>query len=236
MNELEVRYLALLQTIAATSRLAATPRPVRLLAVSKGQPAAAMRDLYALGQRSFGENYAQEMVSKAAALGDLPGLEFVFIGRIQSNKIPAIVRAAAAVQSLASERHARLVAAAVRAAGKVNYPVHLLINAGDEASKDGLNAAAAKALAHVISASLPELRLRGVMAIPPPLGVLTLAADGSGVPLLFYELRQLADGIGEGDLSLGMSADLKPAILAGSDSVRVGTALFGERRPAIAAC
>jgi len=236
MSELADRYQALLQTIAATSREAATPRPVRLLAVSKGQPAAALRDLYAVGQRSFGENYAQELVAKAAALGDLPGLEFVFIGRIQSNKIPAIVRAAAAVQSLASERHARLVAAAVRAAGKVDYPVHLLINAGDEASKDGLSAAAAQALARVIRDSLPELRLRGVMAIPPPLGMLTPAADSSGVPLLFRELRQLADGIGEGDLSLGMSADLKLAIMAGSDSVRVGTALFGERRPAIATC
>ena len=230
MSDLARRYRDLLAAIAATAQAAKPPHAVRLLAVSKGQSAAALRDLYALGQRQFGENYAQEMLLKAAALSDLTDVELIFIGRIQSNKIPAIVRVAAAVQSLASERHARLLAAAVASVGKRPYPVHLLINAGDEASKDGLSGEAAQGLARTIAAELPELRLRGVMAIPPPLSQLQLGDDGSGIPRLFRQLRLLADSIGEGDLSLGMSADLQPAILAGSNCVRVGTALFGERR------
>ena len=209
---------------AAASAHGRDPASVRLLAVSKAQPAAALRALYEAGQRDFGENYAQEMATKAEALSDLPDLRFHFIGALQSNKLALIVRIASAVQSVGSERHARLLARHVRELGKTAYPIHLLVNAGDEASKSGLAWDEVEPLARVVQAELPELRLRGVMAIPPPL-------EGDAVPELYRRLRALADRIGEGDLSLGMSADLAVAVAAGSDCVRIGTALFGARPP-----
>jgi len=222
---------AKLSHIQAEIRVAATaagrdPAHVRLLAVSKTQPAEAIRALYAAGQRDFGENYAQELAAKAEALADLPGLRFHFIGALQSNKLALIVRTAAAVQSVGSERHARLLARHVRELGKAPYPVHVLVNAGDEASKSGVPLGEAEALARLIAAELPELRLLGVMAIPPPLAE---SGPGAPVPELYRKLRELADRVGEHDLSLGMSADLAVAVAAGSDCVRIGTALFGAR-------
>ena len=84
------------------------------------------------------------------------------------------------------------------------------------------------ALAQVIERELPELELRGIMAIPPPLKD-TAQTD---VPELYVQLRALADRVGAGDLSLGMSGDLRQAIAAGTNCVRIGTALFGPRRKA----
>jgi pyridoxal phosphate enzyme (YggS family) len=219
------RLSAVRSTMAAACAAAGrAPGSVRLLAVSKGQDAAKLKALAALGQLVFGENYAQELAAKRAALADVPGVGFVFIGSLQSNKLAAIVRDADAVQSLGSERHARLLARHAREAGKTPYPVHLLVNAGGESTKDGLTPAAVEPLARLIAAELPELRVRGVMAIPPP-----LKPGSAAVPELYIRLRALADAVGDGDLSLGMSQDLELAIRAGSDCVRVGTALFGAR-------
>jgi pyridoxal phosphate enzyme (YggS family) len=205
-----------------------TPEEIRLVAVSKAQPAAAVRALYDLGVRDFGENYSQELASKADSpeLRGLSDLGFAFIGTVQSNKIAQIVRHAGEIQSIASERHARLVAKAAAAAGKTPYPVWLLVNAGGEATKSGIPPEAAEALASLIQRDCPELRLEGVMAIPPPLGA---DSPAGAVPPLYGELRRLASRVGRGRLSLGMSGDLGLAIAAGSDCVRIGTALFGAR-------
>lgn len=220
----------ILAEIAAVARAQGRdPASVRLLAVSKAQPPAAIRALYAAGHRDFGENYAQELAAKAAALADLPDLRFHFIGALQANKLALIARTAVAVQSLGSERHARLLARHVAELGKAPYPVHLLVNAGNEATKSGVRLDAALPLARLIKNELPALHVRGVMAVPPPL------ADGHGdTPPLYRQLRELADQVGDGDLSLGMSSDLGPAVAAGSNCVRIGTALFGARPTATA--
>jgi pyridoxal phosphate enzyme (YggS family) len=201
-------------------------RPVRLIAVSKKHSAGAIRELYALGQRHFGENYVQELVAKAQALSDLTDLRWVFVGRLQSNKMAQLVKVAAEIQSLSNERHARLLAKAARDfAPRLPIAVHILVNAGDESSKDGATMDEAERIAAVITAELPELDLRGVMAIPPP-----LAADAATKPPeLYMQLRTLADKVGAHELSLGMSGDLRQAVAAGSDCVRIGTALFGPR-------
>ncbi len=207
------------QIAEATASAKRPPGAVRLLAVSKAQPAAALRELFGLGQRQFGENYAQEMAAKAQELAGLQDLELVFIGTVQSNKINLVVQVASAIQSVGSERHARLIAKAAVAAGKTPFPVHLIVNAGSEDSKHGLGFADVEPLARLIEAEMPELALQGIMAIPP------IAADQE----LYLRLARLAPEVGLGDLSLGMSADLEAAIAAGSTCVRVGTALFGPR-------
>ncbi len=222
MSTAAERYESVRKQIAEAAVKAGRPAGgVRLLAVSKSQPAQAIRELYGLGQRQFGENYAQEMAAKAKELQDLPDLELVFIGTVQSNKLNLIAQVAAAVQSVGSERHARLLAKAVAAAGKSAFPVHLIVNAGNEETKHGLSFDDVEPLARVVARDLPELSLQGLMAIPP-----------IGAPADLYEkLARLAVRVGRGDLSLGMSADLAPAVAAGSTCVRIGTALFGPRGP-----
>lgn len=225
------RLVAVQTAIAAACRDAGRdPAEVRLLPVSKTQPPEALEAFIGLGLCEFGENYAQEMAAKAAAT--FGKARFVFIGTLQSNKIRLIVQTASELQTLASLRHARLVAAAARDAGKTPYPVYLAINAGGEASKSGLPLDAAAALAAAIERELPELDLQGLMAIPPPLEALASAAELASpgfVPPLYRQLAAAAGALGRGLLSLGMSQDLRPAILAGSSCVRIGTALFGPR-------
>jgi pyridoxal phosphate enzyme (YggS family) len=225
------RLVAVQAAIASACRdCGRDPAGVRLLPVSKTHPPEALQALIGLGLCEFGENYAQEMAAKAAALASKA--RFVFIGTLQSNKIKLIVQSASELQTLASLRHARLVAAAARDAGKTPYPVYLGVNAGGEASKSGLPLDEAAALAAQIERELPELDVQGLMAIPPPLETLAGEAELASphfVPPLYRQLAAAAGTVGRGRLSLGMSQDLRPAILAGSSCVRIGTALFGPR-------
>ena len=225
------RFDTVMMQVTAYAREAGRdPDSIRLLPVSKTHPLEALRALIALGIREFGENYAQEMATKATALGSTA--RFVFIGTLQSNKIKLVVRHASEIQSVGSLRHAKLVAAAARECGKVPYPIYLLVNAGDEASKSGLAMTEVIDVASSIASELPDLDLQGIMAIPPPLKNLVSPADlarPQAPPLLYEDLGRLSRGVGRGQLSLGMSQDLKEAIYAGSSCVRVGTALFGPR-------
>jgi pyridoxal phosphate enzyme (YggS family) len=192
----------------------------RLIAVSKGQSEAKIRDLYARGQREFGENYFQELEAKAAALADLKDLRWIFIGQLQSNKIQRIVRLAAEIQTAASEKHLRYIDRYAAEAGKVPYPVYIEVNAGDESTKAGVAVDEALALVQA-GKTMPNLEIEGLMAIPP----------GDVVdPGLYALLRQLADQAGNGKLSLGMSGDYREALAAGSDCVRIGRSLFGARQ------
>lgn len=217
-----------LRTIA--QRLGRDPASVRLLAVSKTHPPERIAALHALGVKEFGENYAQELARKEATLGYL-GLRFVFIGTLQSNKIPLIVKHASEIQSVASLRHAQMIAKEASRLGKTPYPVYILVNAGDEATKSGVARGEVLPLARAIQESCPELALEGLMAIPPPLEPHgdEEASFKSSVPPLYLDLRNLASQVGRGLLSLGMSDDLEEAMAAGSDCVRIGTALFGPR-------
>jgi len=209
------------------ARVRARLRPgVTLVAVSKTQSADAVREAYDAGQRDFGENYAQEWREKAAALADLPGLVWHFIGGLQTNKVKYLLPADAGAPraawvhtvdrlALAEEMSRR--AARSGAAAKVL----LEVNVAGEAAKSGCAPEDVPALADAVSA-LPGLELRGLMCIPP--------AEGDPRPH-FARVRALRDGLGRGlpDLSMGMSGDYEAAMEEGSTVVRVGTAIFGAR-------
>jgi PLP dependent protein len=193
------------------------PAGVRLIAVSKFHPVEAIREVYALGQRDFGENYAQELAEKAAQLRDLPDLRFHYIGGIQRNKLKLVLDSRAWVDTLASEAHARAIQE--RAAQPV--PVLVQVNVMGEAQKGGVGP---HELAPLIAAirRLDKLSLRGLMTIPP--------ADDLEISRQAYEeLAQLARNHGLRELSMGMSDDLEVALAAGATEVRIGTAIFGAR-------
>jgi pyridoxal phosphate enzyme (YggS family) len=205
--------------IARAARAAGRdPSTVTLLAVSKTHPPARIEEASAAGQQAFGENYVQEALEK---MDRLPRLEWHLIGALQSNKTRAVaerfdwvhtVERARIAHRLSDQRPAHL------------PPLNVLIqvNVSAEASKSGAGAEALAGLAAEIAA-LPRLRLRGLMAIPAP-----------GATQQFTQMKQLFDGLaakyGFDTLSMGMSGDLEQAIAAGATLVRIGTAIFGERR------
>jgi pyridoxal phosphate enzyme (YggS family) len=200
---------------------------VHLVAVSKNQPALAIREAYAAGQRAFGENYAQELEEKRRALADLSDIEWHFIGHLQTNKAKIVARAAHVVHTVDSVVLARELAKRVRAANGARLPILVEVNIGGEAQKHG---AAPSEIGDVIGAvrELPELDLRGLMTMPP-------AGDVEVARKIFQTLvtlRNLHGGERElPELSMGMSGDLEVAIACGATLVRVGTAIFGPRKP-----
>ena len=202
---------------------------VTLLAVSKTQPAAAVRQAAEAGQRAFGENYVQEALDKIAALADLRGqLEWHLIGPLQSNKTRPVAEAFDWVHSVDRLKIAQRLAEQ-RPAGLPPLQVCLQVNISGEGSKNGLAPAEVPALARAVAA-LPadRLRLRGLMAIPEP------AADDAARRAPHRALRELLAALNDGGLaldtlSMGMSADLEAAIAEGATLVRVGTAIFGSR-------
>ena len=197
---------------------AAIPPGLTLVAVSKGQPAAAIREAWAAGQRHFGENYVQEWREKAQALGDLPDLAWHFIGSLQTNKVKYLVGRVALVHTVDRLELAREISKRSAAKGLVTA-VLLEVNVAAEPSKSGCAPADVPALAEAVRA-LPGLDLRGLMCIPP--------AEGDPRPH-FRALRALRDRLGLAELSMGMSGDYPAAIEEGATMVRVGTAIFGER-------
>ena len=206
---------------AATGR---EPGSVRLLVVSKTFPAAAVREAHAAGARAFGENYVQEGLAKIGELIDLRGaLEWHLIGPLQSNKTRLVAEQFDWVHSVDRLKIAERLSEQ-RPPGLPPLNICLQVNISGEPSKSGLLPADVPALARQV-ATLPRLRLRGLMAIPEP-GP-GARAQHEAMAALFSELR--ADGLAVDTLSLGMSADLEAAIAAGSTMVRVGSAIFGDR-------
>ena len=244
---LAARHRAVLERIAAAARQAGRdPASVRLLAVSKTFDADAVAALAARGQKAFGENYLQEALDKRAKLEEAArqgadstalaaSLQWHFIGPIQSNKTRRIAEAFDWVHSVESLRIARRLADQ-RPVSQPALNILLQVNVSDEVSKSGCEPAAVNALAGEI-ATLPRLRLRGLMAIPEPdpnpavlagrfaqLRALQQAAVASVRATAGEEAALAVD-----TLSMGMSGDLEIAIAEGSTLVRVGSALFGER-------
>ncbi len=207
----------------ATAQAGRPAGSVRLLAVSKGQPLAAIEAVAALGQRAFGENYVQEGIAKQQALAQLD-LEWHFIGRLQSNKAALV---AAHFDVCQSVDRLRLVEALARARHSDQPPLRICIqlNVDREAGKGGAQPDELPSLAAAVAA-YPTLRLAGLMAIPRPdpeqaQRAFTRLAD------LYTDLRRDHPRIDT--LSIGMSEDYPQAIAAGSTLVRIGTALFGPR-------
>lgn len=216
--------------IGAATAEARRPRDsVRLLAVSKTFGPAAVIEAVQAGQRAFGENYVQEGIDKvaavAAALPDI-GLEWHFIGPIQSNKTRPIAEHFDWVHTVEREKIAqRLAEQRPDARGPLN--VCLQVNISGEASKSGAAPDDVAALARVV-AGLPKLRLRGLMAIPEPTeDFAAQRAAFAALRVLYDELR--GQGFALDTLSMGMSADLRAAIMEGATIVRVGSAIFGAR-------
>jgi PLP dependent protein len=197
---------------------AALPPGVTLVAVSKTQPADAIREAYSAGQRDFGENYAQEWREKADALADLAGLRWHFIGALQTNKVKYLAGRVHAIHTVDRAELARELSKRFLARGAVAR-AFLEVNTGGEASKAGCAPDAAPALADEVRA-LPAIELVGLMTIPPP--------EEDPRPH-FRLLRGLRDRLGLRELSMGMSADWRVAVEEGATVIRVGTAIFGER-------
>ena len=199
---------------------------VSLLAVSKAQPAAAIREVFLAGQYSFGENYLQEALEKMIGLADLP-LEWHFIGPIQSNKTRPIAENFSWVHSVERLKIAQRLSEA-RPPGLPPLQVCLQVNVSGEASKSGVAPEQAAELAHAV-AGLPRLKLRGLMAIPAPIE--EAAVQGRPFAML-RELMQTLNrqGLSLDSLSMGMSDDFVAAIGEGATLVRLGTAIFGHRR------
>ena len=201
------------------------PAAVTLLAVSKTWPAAAVQAAAAAGQRAFGENYVQEGVDKARELAAL-GLEWHFIGPLQSNKTRLVANAFQWVHSIDRLKIAERLSAQ-RDPHLPPLNVCIQVNVSGELSKSGVEPEAAPALAHALAA-LPRLRLRGLMCIPEP------GADETLLRHRFASLRALqqrldGEGLALDTLSMGMSDDLEAAIAEGATLVRVGSAIFGAR-------
>jgi hypothetical protein len=198
---------------------------VTLVAASKSQPAGAMRELAAAGQRRFGENYVQEALAKRRELSDL-GLEWHMIGPLQSNKCEDVARHFDWLQSLDREK---LVPLLDRARPADLPPLNVLVevNLDEESSKSGCAPGEVPALAGKV-AGANRLRLRGLMAIPAP------SPDPGTRRAAFARLRALFESLQNSHpqadtLSMGMSDDFEMAIAEGATMVRVGTALFGPR-------
>jgi len=198
---------------------------VTLLAVSKGQSAAAIDSATRAGIEHFGENFLQEALPKIEALAGRE-LTWHFIGRLQANKTRAVAENFAWVHSVDRLKIAeRLSEQRPFHAPPLN--ICLQLHVGCEASKGGVEAADMPVLARAVR-ELPGLRLRGLMSMPPA------EEDADRQRAWFRETRQVFDylnehGAGLDTLSMGTTADFEAAILEGSTLVRIGTAIFGPR-------
>ncbi|MGP6379909.1 YggS family pyridoxal phosphate-dependent enzyme [Yersinia bercovieri] len=230
MSTIEQNLQDVRARIATVSRSCArSPEEVTLLAVSKTKPVTAIEEAIAAGQYAFGENYVQEGVDKIHYFANKPynhPLEWHFIGPLQSNKSRLVAENFAwchtvdrlkIAQRLSAQRPAELPA----------LNVLIQVNISDEQSKSGITLAELPALAANIS-ELPNLHLRGLMAIPAP------EADYQRQLAVFEQMNQafltLKTQYPQMDtLSMGMTDDMPAAIAAGSTLVRIGTAIFGAR-------
>lgn len=227
MTTIAERLLAVRSRVAAAAQaVGRSTDDVRLMAVSKTWPAEAVREAAEAGQRVFGENYVQEGVDKVEALRGM-GLEWHFIGPLQSNKTRPVANAFDWVHSIDRLKIAERLSAQ-RDVHLAPLNVCVQVNVSGEDSKSGVAPEQAIELAHAV-AVLPQLRLRGLMCIPEPTEDVALLRARFGL------LRSLRDALLKGGLevdtlSMGMSHDIEPAIAEGATIVRVGTAIFGERQ------
>jgi pyridoxal phosphate enzyme (YggS family) len=205
---------------AACVRAKRDPGEVTIVAVSKLHPASAVREAAAAGATDFGENYAQELVSKRGECGDV---RWHFIGRLQRNKAKLVAGQVALVHAVDSID----LATELGKRAKAVQPILLAVNVGGEDTKSGVAEAVALELARGF-ATIPNIRLDGLMTMPPP------ADDPEASRPYFENLRALRDQLAKTlgplpILSMGMSGDFEVAIACGASHVRIGTAIFGPR-------
>ena len=212
---------------AAAARAGRAPESVRLLAVSKTQPPEAVAAARQAGQRDFGENYLQDASPKLDAFTG-QDLCWHFIGQLQSNKTREIAARFQWVHTLDREGIARRLSDQ-RPAALPPLEVCIQVNVSGESRKGGVRPERLPALAEMVAA-LPRLKLRGLMSIPAE------HADEAQQRAPHRQLREMleslnARGFNLDTLSMGMTSDLEAAVLEGSTLVRIGTAIFGPRKP-----
>ena len=224
MNQSQQSRQSVLDQIQlACERVQRDPASVQLLAVSKTHPSQSLRQMYQAGQRSFGENYLQEALTKIDELQDLE-IEWHFIGHVQRNKTKHLAEKFDWVHGVD-----RLIIAERLSSQRMDSrkPLNICIqvNIDGQDSKDGCQPDEVAELVKQIS-QLPNIRLRGLMVIPAPENSVAFA----DAKTLFEQVKSLHARPQDWDtLSMGMSADLEAAVIAGSTMVRIGTALFGTR-------
>jgi PLP dependent protein len=216
----------------AARRAGRSPNDVALMAVTKTFPPETILEAYQAGQQLFGENRVQEFAEKVGALSEISDAEFHMIGHLQSNKAANAAEIFHAVDSLESVKLAERLNASAQKLGKT-LDVLIEINVGGEAAKSGI-APDSSELENIVTAApdWKNLRFRGLMTVPP------FTDDPEGSRPFFRRMRELRDSIaarklpalGLDVLSMGMSHDFEVAIEEGSTCVRVGTAIFGERK------
>jgi pyridoxal phosphate enzyme (YggS family) len=227
------RVAAVRERIArAASRAGRAPEQVALLAVSKTFPASAVREAFAAGVRDFGENKVQEAEAKAPQLADLQGagLRWHLVGHLQGNKAR---KAAPLFDRIHSVDSVELAGRLERIGAELGHPIRVLaqVDLAGEASKFGLDETNLWPFLE-LARGLKSLRVEGLMVLPP------YADDPEPSRRYFSRLRELRDEalrrdiLLGGELSMGMSHDLEVAIEEGATIVRVGTAIFGERKRA----
>jgi len=232
-SELEERIAAVRGRIEEAARRAERdPADITLVAVSKTQPPDAVATAYYAGLHLFGENRAEEAGPKANAVERLlaPGTAPIWhmVGHVQSRKASDLLPWAAMVHSVDSARLADRLSRLSAAAGR-DLAILLEVNVSGEATKYGLTPQQLPGAVEAI-ASLPRLRLEGLMTVAP------VAADPESVRPVFARLRALKDemvrrypGLTWRHLSMGMTDDFEVAVEEGATLVRIGRAIFGER-------
>ncbi len=203
------------------------PESVRLVAVSKTRPTADIEDAADAGQRLFGENYVQELLSKSATLKT--AVDWHFIGHLQSNKVRQIAGMVSMIHSVDRFSLAEEISRQWQRIGKC-CDILIQLNISGEATKSGAGADDALDMTKRI-ATLPFVKVRGLMTMPP------FFDDPEGARPYFRRLKEVSDLIASEkipnvemkELSMGMSGDFEVAIEEGATLVRVGTAIFGER-------
>jgi hypothetical protein len=227
VTQLADRIAAVRERIArATARAGRAESSVRLIAVSKKHPASAVRDAHALGLRVFGENYAQELVAKAAEAGPLDDIEWHMIGHLQTNKARHVAQVITMIHTIDAPHVAAELGKRTTGAGRVCGAL-VEVNVAGESAKSGCTPDSLGAILDAVRAT-PGLALRGLMTMPP------YSDDPEAARPHFAALRELQARHGGAaalpELSMGMSHDFEVAIAEGATIVRVGTAIFGERQ------
>lgn len=211
----------------AASAFGRDPSAVSLLVVSKTFPVEAIKAVHRLGQREFGENYVQEAAEKRAGLAELPDLRWVLIGPLQRNKAKVAADVFDRIESVDRLAIAERLSAA-RRAERGPLEVLVQVNISNEVTKSGVAPDAAVRLARSVAA-LPGLAMRGFMGIGEPTEEVGKQREQFALLRQCLEAAR-AEGLPVDVLSMGMSADLEAAIAEGATEVRVGTAVFGDRR------
>src|SRR5690554_1133951 len=220
------------QVEQACHKFGRNPSKVKVLAVSKTQPAEAIRVAAATGQQAFGENYLQEALQKQQELADLPELEWHFIGAVQSNKTREIAENFAWLHTLARQKIAQRLNDQ-RPAKLPKLKVLIQVNISNEASKAGILPSEVLGFAKQLL-ELPRLEVCGLMCIPKASEDFTQQRQAfAQLADLQVQLMQALPELNLTTLSMGMSGDLEAAIAEGSTLVRIGTAIFGAREPKV---